>query len=60
MRHEKDPLVERKICPFYDKWHNGTITWFKAKLNQYHVLFEDQSEDYVKFTEINDVDMRLI
>ena len=57
---DKDPLVERKICAFYDKWHIGNITWFKAKVNQYRVIFEDQREDFINFTEINDMDMKLI
>ena len=42
---------------------NGTLEqlpWFKAKLNQYYILFEDKKEDYIKFTDINDLDMRSI
>ena len=61
-RSYKEILVGRKIRGFYeDGWQSGTIDYFNKNFQQYHIEFEDSSEDdYVKMSDINGVDMILI
>ena len=34
--------------------------WYNTKLDEYRVMYEDSSEDYITFHEINGIDMILI
>lgn len=53
-------IINRKIRAFYDDWHTGKIMWYNTKLNEYRVMYEDSSEDYITLHDINGIDMILI
>ena len=53
-------IINRKIRAFYDDWHTGEIMWYNTKLDEYRVMYEDSSEDYITLHDINGIDMILI
>ena len=56
-------LVGAKIKIFYDdlgQWFEGEVKWFNTKMCKLRVHFEeDDSEDYLKESEINGIDIIL-
>ena len=66
MDSEKDrlydaPLVGRNLRGIYENGvFNGVIKYFNKVLNEYNVVFEDGSEDYLREEDINGVDVILM
>ena len=56
-------LVHSLIKIFYDdqgEWYEGKVTWFNRKMEKLRVYFEeDESDDYLKESEINGMDIIL-
>ena len=56
-----DPLVGRNLRGIYKNGvFNGVIKYFNKVLNEYNVVFEDGSEDYLREEDINGVDVILM
>ena len=53
-------IINRKIRAFYDDWHTGEIMWYNTQLDEYRVLYEDSSEDFITLDDINGIDSILI
>ena len=49
--------VPFNIRAFCDDWHTCEIMWHNIKLDEYRVLSEDSSEDYITLDDINGIDM---
>ena len=49
-------IINRKIRAFYDDWHTGEIMWYNTKRDEYRVLYEDSSEDYITLDDSNGID----
>ena len=56
-----DPLVGKKLrCNYDSGWHTGKIEYFNTKLEEYVVLFEDESSDYIKKSDIDGLEIILL
>ena len=59
-------FVGRKIQGHYEKgnnkesWYTGTIQYFNKKLLEYYVKFADGSFDYIKFSDIDGIEIVLL
>ena len=53
-------IINHKIRAFYDDWHTGEIMWYNTKHDEYRVLYDDSSEDYIALDDSNGIDMILI
>ena len=38
----------------------GVVSWYNKKLDEYRILFDDNSEDYLKLDDFNGVDVLLL
>ena len=61
-RNFSDLLVGKRIRGHYeDGWHSGTINYYNTKLREYHIEFDDSTEDdYVKKSEIDGINIILL
>ena len=67
-RHDKEEdrttnhkLIGKEIRGFYETgWHQGKIEYFNKSLDELFVRFEDGSEDYIKPTEIDGLQIVLV
>ena len=54
-------LIGKQIRGHYETgWHVGRIEYFNRSLEEFHVLFDDGSEDYIKETDIDGVEIILV
>ena len=55
-------LVGKKIRGLYhDGWHVGVINYYNTKLQEYHIEFDDSTEDdYIKESDIDGIEMIII
>ena len=54
-------LVGRKIRGLYETgWHTGEVEYFNSKTQEYLVSFEDESTDYLKEEEIDNIEVILV
>jgi hypothetical protein len=57
-RDHDHAMVDRRIRALYaDVWYTGVVTWYNTKLNEFHLSFEDGSEDYINIDDVNGTDM---
>ena len=56
-----DSFVGRKIKALYENgWHVGKINYYNKLLEQYYVLYEDDTEDYILLDDIDGVEVQLL
>ena len=60
-RNEDHDLKGRKVEILYSNgWYTGDINYFNSNLNEYKVTFTDGTCDYVKFSDIDGIEVKLV
>ena len=54
-----DSFVGRKIKALYD-WFVGKINYYNKLLEEYYVLYEDNTEDYISLDDVDGVEVHLL
>ena len=55
-----DNFVDRRIKALYENgWFVGEINYFNKSLEEYHVSYEDKTEDYISLEEVDGVEVQL-
>ena len=63
--HEDDRVEDeykgRKIKALYTNgWFTGSIRYLNKKLDEYNVLFDDGTEDYIQLADVDGVEIQLL
>ena len=60
-RSEDHDLKGRKVEILYSNgWFMGDINYFNSNLNEYKVTFTDGTCDYIKFSDIDGIEVKLV
>ena len=52
-------LSVRRVKILFKEWTIECISWYNKKLDEYRFEFEDGTEDYVNFDDVNRIEMIL-
>ena len=56
-----DELCGRKLKALYQNgWFTGVIEYYDTNINQYRVVYSDESEDYIGIEDIDGIEIILI
>ena len=56
----KHPLKNQRVKILYEEWAIGCILWYNKRLDEYRVEFQDGTENYINFDDVNGIEMILL